>query len=134
MTNLDTSAYTPAHETEPEQGEKEDLPDPERTRFQIPLDQERETNLIKAVKNLEQMVRDDSTLQMEINRIKTLITTFDSRKFLKMYRYECDKCGEIFDTKKSIGEHHSMKPNCDGGQPWDLEEPSYTKRRVQNED
>jgi len=58
---------------------------------------------------------------------------YDLRKFVKMYIYECDKCGETFDTKQGIGVHHTMNPNCNGeDKPWNAEEPSYTKKRVEN--
>lgn len=133
MTDLDTSAYTPAHEAE-EQAETEDNEEEtERTRFQIPLDNAQEENLLKTINQLEEQVRDGTQLQEEINQIRELLDQYSAKKFLKMYLYECDKCGEIFDTKQGIGVHHKMNPNCNGeDRPWNTEEPSYTKIRVDN--
>jgi len=132
MTELDTSAYTPAHEAE-EETETNDQEEVERTRFQIPLDNAQEENLLKTINQLEEKIRDDTQLQEEIEDIKELLENYSAKKFLKMYLYECDKCGEVFDTKQGIGVHHKMNPNCNGeDRPWNTEEPSYTKIRVDN--
>ena len=135
MTELDTSAYTPAHEVE-EDGENDDQEqeeETERTRFQIPLDNAQEKNLLKTINQLEEQVRDDTQLQEEIQEIRELLENYSAKKFLKMYLYECDKCGEIFDTKQGIGVHQKMNSNCNGeDRPWNTEEPSYTKIRVDN--
>jgi len=141
MTDLDTSAYTPAHEAETEttedEGEEEQVEEAEveRTRFQIPLDTSKEENLQKAIQTLEDKIREDTEFYEQIQELKDLLDHYDARKFLKMYQYECDKCGEVFDTKQGIGVHQKMNPNCNGeDRPWNAEEPSYTRRRVQNDE
>lgn len=118
MTELDTSAYTPAHETENneegEQGEQETR----RTRFQVPLDQWQEPQLDKAVAELEKQVRDDTELAQKIQELKNLLNQYDYRKFVDVYIYTCKKCGESFDTKQGAGVHRSTNPNCDRTKPW----------------
>lgn len=135
MTELDTSAYTPAHEVEEEEentGETEE--EVERTRFQIPLDNAQEENLIKTINQLDEKLREDTELQENVEDIKQLLEQYSSKKFLKMYLYECDKCGEIFDTKQGIGVHHKMNPNCNNeDRPWNADDPTYTKIRVDNQ-
>jgi len=131
MTELDTGAYTPAQEAE-EDAETDDQ-ETQRNRFQIQLDNSQEQNLLKTINRLEEQVRDGTQLQEEIEQIRELLENYSAKKFLKMYLYECDKCGEIFDTKQGIGVHHKMNPNCNGeDRPWNTEEPSYTKIRVDN--
>ena len=137
MTDLDTSAYTPAHETETTENEEEEVEEAEveRTRFQIPLDTSQEENLQKAIDTLEEKIRGGTEFHEKIQELKNLLDQYDARKFLEMYQYECDKCGEIFDTKQGIGVHHKMNPNCNGeDRPWNTDEPSYTRRKLDNEE
>lgn len=135
MTDLDTSAYTPAHEAEEaeENTDNETEEETQRSRYQIPLDNAQEENLLKTIDKLEEKIRDDTDFQEKIDELRELLNNYSSKKFLKMNLYECDKCGEIFDTKQGIGVHQKMNPNCNGeDRPWQNEEPSYTKIRVDN--
>jgi len=134
MSDLDTSAYTPAQEAENQEENYGEQEEPERTRFQIPLDQGRKrkvTNRIDAIR--EELREEDNELRQKFDELEELLDNYDIRKFLRMYIYECDRCGEIFDTKQGIGVHHATNPNCNGeDRPWNAEEPSYTKIRVDN--
>jgi len=124
MTELDTSAYTPAHETENNQepqdqdeaGQEEE--NDYRTRFQVPLDQWQEPQLDKAVQELEKQVREGTDLAQKIQEIKDLLNQYDYRKFVDVYIFKCRKCEETFDTKQGAGVHRSMNPNCDRTEPW----------------
>lgn len=127
-TDLDTSAYTPTHETEDD--EEQEI---ERTRFQIPLDQGRKKKVENRIDDIREELReDDNELRQKFNELEELLDQYDIRKFLNVYQYRCDKCDEVFDTKQGIGVHHAMNPNCNGeDRPWNTDEPSYTKERVE---
>lgn len=128
MTELDTSAYTPAQENEEETLEEEDV---ERTRFQIPLDNSRDERMEKHLKNLDEMIRDDNELKEHINEIKNLLEEYNCKKFLKMYQYRCDRCNQLFDTKQAAGVHKATNPNCNNADnPWNQPPASYTAVRV----
>lgn len=118
MTELDTTAYTPAHEIEDEPDEEEE--EVERTRFQISLDQKKEYRLQKTLSTLKQQLREDKETQIhsKINEIRDLLNQYDSRKYLKMVTYKCRKCEQEFDTKQGAGVHRAMNPNCDRTKPW----------------
>jgi len=122
MTDLDTTAYTPAHETEQEETEDEETEEieVERTRFQIQLDQKKEYRLQKTISTLEQQLREDKNTEIhdKIQEIRELLDQYDSRKYLKMVTYKCRKCEEEFDTKQGAGVHRAMNPNCDRTKPW----------------
>lgn len=118
MTELDTSAYTPAHEIEETEDEQEEDEEEVRTRFQVPLDQSQKPRLDKTLEKLEEILREGTEAQEKIHEIKSLVNQYDARKFLNVYVYECRKCGELFDTKQGAGVHRSMNPNCDRTEPW----------------
>jgi len=128
VTELDTSAYTPAHETENNNNEEETQGEVERTRFQVPLDQWQEPQLDKAVKKLEKQVKDGTDLAQKIQEIKNLLNQYDYRRFVDVYIYTCNKCGESFDTKQGAGVHRSTNPNCDRTEPWTQEYDSLEEQ------
>lgn len=129
MTDLDTSAYTPAQEVENE--EQEETVEAERTRFQIPADTAQEDNLRKTLEELKEQVRNNTEFSEHIEQLEELLENYDTRKFIKMFQYECDRCGETFDKKQGIGVHRKMNPNCnDSNTPWRQGKPSYTAKRV----
>jgi len=132
MTDLDTSAYTPAHEVENEEQEEEEQEYRERTRFEIPADTAQKQNLWDSIDNLKEQVREGTEFREKLRGLENLLQQYDERKFLKMFQYECDRCGEVFDTKQGIGVHRKMNPNCnDSNTPWRQDKPSYTVKRVE---
>jgi len=118
MTELDTSAYTPAHETENNQETQQEERQETRTRFQVPLDQAQKPRLSKAINELENIIREDTEASQKIQELKNVLQQYDSRKFLDNYIYECRKCKDTFDTKQGAGVHRAMNPNCDRTKPW----------------
>lgn len=121
MSDLDTSAYTPAHEAE-EQRQPSYLEDQEeeeqRTRFEVPLDQAQKPRLDKTIQKLDEILREDTEAKEKLEELKQVLQQYDSRRFLNNYIYECNKCGESFDTKQGAGVHRAMNPNCDRTEPW----------------
>jgi len=126
MSELDTSAYSPAQQQE----EQED----ERTRFQIPADTSQIENLEKTVENLKQKVRTGTEFSEQIQELEQLLEQYDARKFLKMYVYKCSRCEETFDTKKALGVHQAQNPNCsnENNRPWNIEPAEHVKIRVED--
>lgn len=121
MTELDTTAYTPAHEVEDEnEVEQQKEEEAERTRYQISLNQKKEYMLQKTLSTLQQQLRQDKETEIhtKIQEIRELLDQYDSRKYLKMMTYKCRKCDEEFDTKQGAGVHRAMNPNCDRTKPW----------------
>lgn len=133
LTELDTSAYTPASETEEEENPQEEPDDGRRTRYQIPADSGQINRLHKQVDELEEQVREGTEFHSRVQTLQNLLDRFDARKYLKMYVYKCDRCGETFDTKTGIGVHQHSNPNCNGeDRPWNNGEPTKTKIRVED--
>lgn len=133
MSELDTSAYTPANNTSEDNDETEEEETGSRTRFQIPLDHGKEQRLLNKIQAVKEELRNsDNEVKQKFDEIQELIENFDTRKYVEMHVYRCDRCGETFDKKQLVGIHHATQPNCgDEEQPWQADEPSYTKIRVE---
>lgn len=127
MSDLDTSAYTPAHETGEENTFTID------SRYNVPLDQGRKKKILNRLNDIEEELRpeEETSLHNQIQRLKNIVENRDLRKSVKIYIYKCDRCNEIFDTKQGIGVHQRMNRNCNGAdQPWNQEKATYTRKTV----
>lgn len=116
MSELDTSAYTPAHETEnneetetneEEDGQEHDEVDPEQV--QTFLD-----HLEYVINN----AKDEELIEKGMEVIDDITDEGNAEDNVILKKYQCLKCNKIFPTRKSYRGHYHGKPDCGETPRW----------------
>lgn len=116
MSELDTSAYTPAHKTEneeqEEQDEEEEIPVPEDIN---PYQVTEFLDKIKYVKKHTKVTELENIIEQVIEEIED---NGNVKENMVLKRYQCLKCTDVFTTKKAFKGHYHSSPNCGGMPRW----------------
>jgi predicted Zn-ribbon and HTH transcriptional regulator len=111
LTDLDTSQFENRNNSVKKRGEKPRNPHKDVETKQV------ETFLEKA-KYVANHVKDKNVREAVENVVEKLENGEKVAKHLKLRKYKCRKCGEVFDKRQGYNGHYHGRPHCGDVARW----------------
>jgi len=111
MSELDTSAYTPANQTENEEDEEQEQEYDE-------VDPDQVQNFLEHLEYVINNTKDEELVEKGMEVMDDITDEGNAEDNVILKKYQCLKCNKVFPTKQSYRGHYHGKPDCGGTPRW----------------